>query len=144
MKQVGITGSGTVLVELGERELRGIKALADGLAEIAAGLPPAEDAEGNAKPAKIHPPRHRKARIEQKNAKAAKPRPPSAARKVKICRTCKGPFNPRTSEKDCPKCRGLAPAAAPAAAAAQAESAEAKAKRLEQIRLLNRKLDGEG
>jgi hypothetical protein len=71
MKTVGVTGSGSVLVEMNVRELRGLKAFADGLAEIAASLPEVACGDDGVVsiPTKIHPPARKKT---TKGTKAAK------------------------------------------------------------------------
>jgi hypothetical protein len=74
MKTVGVTGSGSVLVEMNVRELRGLKAFADGLAEIAASLPEVACGDDGVVtiPAKIHPPARKKTTKGTKGTKAAK------------------------------------------------------------------------
>jgi hypothetical protein len=116
---IGVTGSGSAMVEMGVRELRGIKALADGLAEIAAGLPDVEAAADGADgasggkataPARIHPPPHRgKGRAKGKQADKPKPAPQPAqggdTRAARACVVCGKTFHPKTCEKTCsPKC----------------------------------------
>ncbi len=114
------------MVEMGVRELRGIKALADGLAEIAAGLPDVEAAANDAADGfaggkashslvpRIHPPAHRgKGRAkggQAAKADKAKPAPQPAqgggkTRAARACVVCGKEFRPKTSEKTCsPRC----------------------------------------
>jgi len=96
MKTVGVTGSGSVLVEMNVRELRGLKAFADGLAEIAASLPEVACGDDGVVsiPAKIHPPARKKTTKGTKGTKGTKAEKKGAGKRSrnKKCVTCNRAF----------------------------------------------------
>ena len=76
MRAIGTTDGGSVMVEMHARELRGLKALAEGLASMAAMLPNPEcgdDGVVQIAP-KIHPPARKKATPAKAKKAAGKPK----------------------------------------------------------------------